>query len=147
MKTPNITTLKKYFSSLKKMKRKYVTSELLSKEVGVYPDIINETFSYFDPMVNLDYQYNLMDLFDQLENLINDLSKESENKPHKKLVTKKQLEQYSSIMDFVYQKMSIGGLIDRSAYLTDTDLRTLKRLINQEQLARKNTLKKNKKKR
>ena len=97
MKTPNITTLKKYFSSLKKMKRKYVTSELLSKEVGVYPDIINETFSYFDPMVNLDYQYNLMDLFDQLENLINDLSKESENKPHKKLVTKKQLEQYSSI--------------------------------------------------
>ena len=129
------------------MKRKYVTSELLSKEVGVYPDIINETFSYFDPMVNLDYQYNLMDLFDQLENLINDLSKESENKPHKKLVTKKQLEQYSSINDFVYQKMSIGGLIDRSAYLTDTDLRTLKRLINQEQLARKNTLKKNKKKR
>ena len=88
-----------------------------------------------------------MDLFDQLENLINDLSKESENKPHKKLVTKKQLEQYSSINDFIYQKMSIGGLIDRSAYLTDTDLRTLKRLINQEQLARKNTLKKNKKKR
>lgn len=129
------------------MKRKYVTSELLSKEVGVYPDIINETFSYFDPMVNLDYQYNLMDLLEQLENLINELSKENEKKPHKKLVTKKQLEQYSSINDFVYQKMSIGGLIDRSAYLDDADLRTLKRLINQEQLLRKNTLKKNKKKR
>ncbi len=147
MKTPHISILKKYFSCLKRMKKKYVTSELLSKEVGIYPEIINETFSYFDPMVNMDYQYNLMDLYDDLEKLINDLSKENENKPHKKLVTKKQLDQYSSIGDFIYQKMTISGIIDRSVVLDDADLRTLKRLINQEQALRKTANKKNKIKR
>ncbi len=143
MKTPNITTLKKYFLAIKKMKKKYVTSERLSKEVGLYPEVINETFSYFDPMVNMDYQYNLMDLYEQLENLINELEANHKKEP-RKLVTKKQLDDYVSINDFVYKKLTIGGIVDRNVTLSDTDLRTLKRLITIEQNNRKSTLKKNK---
>ena len=32
---------------------------------------------------------------------------------------------------------SVGGLLDRNVVLSDTDLRVLKKLINEEQVARK----------
>lgn len=145
MKTPKVTVLVKYLSTLKKIKKKYVTSELLSKYVGVYPEVINETFSYFDPMVNMDYQYNLMDLVDQCESYLNQLkSKASEKNAHKVLVTKKKLEKYESIADFIYQKMTIGGIVDRNIVLSDVELRALKRLISDEQALRKQTKKKQK---
>ena len=61
-----------------------------------------------------------------------------ENAPLKQPIKKKQLEQYESITDFVYKKMTFaGGLLDRNAHLTDTDLRILKKLIKEEQEARK----------
>ena len=39
--------LKKYLSALTKIKAKYVTAERLSRVIGVYPEVINETLSYF----------------------------------------------------------------------------------------------------
>ena len=60
MKAPNVSTLKKYLSAMAKIKKKYITAERLSKVVGVYPEIINENLSYFDPMINMDYEYNLL---------------------------------------------------------------------------------------
>ena len=62
MKTPNITTLKKYLLSLSKIKAKYVTAERLSRIVGVYPEIINENLSYFEPTLMLDNSFNLLEL-------------------------------------------------------------------------------------
>ena len=41
----------------------------------------------------------------------------------KDLVTKKQVLEYESINDFVYQKMSFGGMLNREAYLSDKDLK------------------------
>ena len=51
MKAPSVTILKKYLSAMQKIKAKYITAERLSKVVGVYPEIINENLSYFDPML------------------------------------------------------------------------------------------------
>lgn len=138
MKSPTITTCKKYLIALKKVKGKYVTSERLSKVVGIYPEIINETFSYFDPMVNMDYQYNLRDLEKPIEDYIEKIEEEKIKKPNKETVTKKKLEEYSSIGDFIYKKMTIaGGILDKSAYFSDYDLRVLKKLIIEEQHKRK----------
>ena len=66
MKTPTITLAKKYAQALKKCKGKYVSSEKLSKVIGFYPDVINDFFSYFNPMVNIDYTFNLREVEDEV---------------------------------------------------------------------------------
>lgn len=138
MKKPTITICKKYLAALNKIKGKYVTSERLSKSIGIYPEVINETFSFFDPLVNMDYQYNLRDLEKELVNYIEQMEKEKEKKFNKEIITKKKMDEYSSIGDFIYKKMTIaGGILDKSTYLSDYDLRFLKKLINEEQHKRK----------
>lgn len=140
MKTPNITTLKKYLVSLSKIKAKYVTADRLSRVIGVYPEIINENLSYFEPTLMLDNSFNLLELIPDIKKYIND---EEEKKAatklvKKEIVTKRDLEEYDSIPDFLYKKMTNGlGLIDRQANLSDKDLRTLKRLVNEELARRK----------
>ena len=139
----NANNVSKYLQGLKKMKKKYVTSDMLSSFIGIYPDIINETFSYFDPMVNMDYQYNLMDLIPQLEAY---LEKHRAPQVKAKETNKKVMEKlpYDSVNDFVYERMSFGGFLNRDTYLSDNDLKMLKKLVSQEQEKRK-TLKKKKK--
>jgi len=137
MKTPNIAVLKKYLAAMAKTKAKYVTTEKLSRILGVYPEIIAETLSYFDPMVNMDYEYDLTELIPAIEDYI---EKAQEKKPlpaKKNLVTQKILNQYSSLGDFIYKKMTIGGLLDPNTELNDKDLKILKKLITEEQLKRK----------
>lgn len=137
MKTPSIAVLKKYLAAMAKTKAKYVTTEKLSRILGVYPEIIAETLSYFDPMVNMDYEYDLTELIPAIEDYI---EKAQEKKPlaiKKNLVTQKILDQYSSLGDFIYKKMTIGGLLDPNTELNDKDLKILKKLITEEQLKRK----------
>ena len=139
MKEPKVSELKKYLNGLTKLNKKYVTSERLSKFVGVYPEIINECLSYFEPTLILDPEFNLMELVPAIKKFIVD--KEENRGPvvsKAPAVKKSQVEQYESINDFVYRKMSMGGLLDRNVVLTDTDLKILKKLIAQEQADRKN---------
>ena len=137
-KKPTINVLKKYLNALTKTKFKYVTSDKLAHMVGIYPEVINDTLSYFEPMLLMDYEYNLKDLIPAIEQFI----KEEEDKKtpvvRKEAVTKKTLGEFDSISDFIYQKMSIGGMLDKNRQLTDKELRILKKLINEEQLKRKN---------
>ena len=37
MKKPNVSVLKKYLNAMGKIKAKYITSERLSRVIGVYP--------------------------------------------------------------------------------------------------------------
>ena len=39
---------------------------------------------------------------------------------------------YKSVADFVYQKMTVGGLVDRSASLSVEDLKVLRKLVSEE---------------
>lgn len=139
MKEPKIAELKKYVNGILKLKKKYVNAERLSKIVGVYPEIINENLSYFEPTLMMDPEYNLLELLPAIKQYIVEKEEEKANTLVKRtVVKKKEIAQYESVSDFVYKKMTIaGGLLDKNAYLTDKDLEALKKLINEELKKRK----------
>ena len=137
MKEPSLSTVKKYLLALTKSKKKYVTSESLSLTVGVYPEVINETLSYFNPMVNMDYKFNLLELVPEMKDWVN--KKEEAKKPAvpNQNVKKGDVNAFNSVSDFIYRKMTYNGIVDKNAYLSDKDLKLLKRIIAEEQKRRK----------
>lgn len=137
MKGPNISTLKKYLVAMNKSKAKYMTCEKLSKIIGIYPEIIAEQLSYFEPTLTMDPDFNLLELIPQMKAYIIEVEEKKTPVVRHDVVTKKNVDEYESINDFIYRKMSVGGIIDKSAILTDKDLKILKRLINEEQQKRK----------
>lgn len=139
MKEPKLVEVKKYLNAILKMNKKYVTSERLSKVVGIYPEIINEHLSYFEPTLMMDPEFNLIELVPLMKKYVVEKEEEKSSTLIKKPAIKKQtLEQFDSVSDFIYKKMTlVGGLLDRNVVLSDTDLRVLKKLIVQEQQARK----------
>ena len=132
MKKPSISTLKKYLAALGKSKAKYITTERLSRIIGVYPEVICENLAYFEPMILMDTSINILEIVPTIKNYIRDQEEKKTPTVHIDLVTKKTLEGYESINDFVYRKYSVGGLIDKGAELSDKDLRIMKRLITEE---------------
>ena len=138
MGAPKASDLKKYLNGLIKINRKYVTADRLSKYVGVYPEIINEHLSYFEPTLKMDPEFNLMELIPEIKKY---LIEQEENKTlvrKQPVIKKKDVEKYESINDFVYKKMtSVGGLLDRNVVLSDIDLKILKKLVSDEQNYRK----------
>ena len=139
MKEPKTSDIKKYLNAILKLNKKYVTTERLSKVVGVYPEIINDHLSYFEPMLAMDPEYNLMELVPTLKKfLVEKEENKNNNLVRNPSIYKKDLVQYESINDFIYKKMtSVGGLLDRNIVLSDQDLRVLKKLIAEEQALRK----------
>mgnify|MGYP004445476241 CR=1 FL=1 len=137
MKAPSVTILKKYLSAMQKIKAKYITAERLSKVVGVYPEIINENLSYFDPMLAMDPSADLLELVPEIKKYIIDIEEKKTPTVHKDSIKKKEISEYNTINDFVYQKMTYGGMLNKEAYLTDKDLKILKKLIQDEQEKRK----------
>lgn len=140
MKAPTLTKTRQYHSAIKRSKRKYVTSESLSKEIGVFPDVITDVLSFFDPLVKMDYTYDLRELLPMMEQYIDDLVREREKQKRPRLTaTIKETTGYESIDDFVFQKFIFksSGLFNYDATLNDKDLRVLKKLINLEQAERR----------
>lgn len=143
----NKTLAKKYVSEIKSAKAKHLTSDALSRHMGIYPEIIREQLSYFDPIITMDMDVNIRDLLPAIEQYI----VEEENKAEKKnrvIITKKEVNKYPSIGEFVYEKFSINGLVNRHTELSEVDLKLLKKLV-EEELAKtaKKTKKKTKKRR
>ena len=137
MKGPSVTVLKKYLSAMTKKKVKYMTTERLAHIIGVYPDVIAETLSFFEPMLKMDPSYDLLVLIPQIKEYIqNEEDKKSTNAP-KVVATKKDVVEYESVNDFVYKKMTFAGMVDRNVQLNEKDLRILKRLVNDELAALK----------
>lgn len=138
MKEPKIADLKKYLNGIIKANKKYVTSERLSRIVGIYPEVINEQLSFFLPTLKMDPEYNLLELVPTIKKYIADKEEEHSQTLIKKAAHKKIAVNYSSIGDFVYKKMTVaGGLINKNAELTSEDLRVLKKLVSEEQARRK----------
>lgn len=137
MKSPNVSSLKRYASAIRKFKKEVVTVEDLSNKINVYPEVITNCLSYFEPMLSMDLSFNLKTLLPQIDTFI----KDSENidggvSPVYK-VSKEELAKYASINDFIYKKMSINGAVNQEAYLSDKDLAALAELIKKEQKRRK----------
>lgn len=138
MKEPKLAEVKKYLNAIIKINKKYVTTDRLSKVVGIYPEIINEQLSYFEPTLMMDPEYNLMELVPTLKKYVIDKEEKSSTLIKKPAIKKATLEQYDSVSDFIYKRMTlVGGLLDRNVVLSDTDLRILKKLISEEQQRRK----------
>ena len=140
----NKTTAKKYLSAINGSKRKHLTCEGLSLYMGIYPEIIASELSEFEPMLAMDPSFNLRELIPALEAYIEEQSKEK--KEPRIAVKKAEISKYKSVADFVYNKMTIGGLVDRNIPLSEKDLKLLRHLVNQELDALKGA-KPNKKKR
>ena len=138
MKEPKIGDIKNYLYGLTKLNKKYVTSERLSRYVGIYPEVINEHLSYFEPTLQMDPEFNLMELVPAMKQYLIDLEENRALVKKQPSIKKKDLVKYESINDFIYKKMtSVGGLLDRNIVLSDTDLRVLKKLISEELANRK----------
>lgn len=127
----NKTTAKKYLSAIEGSKKKYLTCENLSRVMGIYPEVIAEQLSYFEPMLAMDPSYDLKELIPAISSYI----EEEESKKVKKevvKVSKKDIVGYKSVADFIYKKMTFNGLVDRYAVLTEADLKALKKIVQQE---------------
>jgi len=141
--------IKRALSALKKKNKKYVTIDMLSKWVGVYPDVLADDLVFFEPLIRMDTSINMNDLVPAIEEYLAGDKKEEEKEPKPKRVVakKKDLLDYESIGDFVYKKMAgAGGLVSPSASLSDQDLAILARLVKEEQAKRKKAVAKPKKK-
>ena len=140
MAEPKVNEIKKYISAMEKMKKKYITVDRLSHVIGYYPDVIYQVLSYFEPMLSMDPEYNLLELVPTLKQYVVDKEEEKNvNVIRKPAIKKNDWEQFDSVSDFIYKRMTFtGGLLDRNVVLSDKDLRILKKLITEEQQARKN---------
>ena len=137
MKGPSVTVLKKYLNAMSKNKVRYMTCERLSTLVGVYPEVIAENLSYFDPMLNMDPSYDLLVLIPQIKEYIKQEEEKKAPSAPKVVATRKDIVEYESVSDFVYKKMTYAGMVDRNLVLQEKDLRILKRLVNDELAALK----------
>lgn len=121
--------------------KKWVTLEVLSSWVGVYPDILGEQLSEYDPTALLDPDFDVRAVEEVLRAYVEEVTNRREEP--RVVVTKKKLSEYESVSDFIYKKMTnAGGLFDKDAYLSDVDLATLKKLVNEEIRSRKAVKKK-----
>ena len=138
MKEPSVKDLKKYLQGMAKLpKAKYITSERLAHIIGIYPEVINENLSFFDPMIMMDYTFNLLELVPQIKKFIEDKENKRAPVPKPVVVKRNEVDLYDSYFDFIYKKLTIGGMIDKSAELSDKDLKILKKLITDELASRK----------
>ena len=138
MKEPNVKDLKKYLQAMAKLpKAKYITSERLSRIIGIYPEVINETLSYFDPMIMMDYEFNLLELVPAVKKYIEEKEAKRAPTPKPVVVKRDEVEAYDNYFDFIYKKLTYGGMLNRDVNLTDKDLKILKRLIDEELANRK----------
>ncbi len=137
MKKPSVSILKKYLNAMGKIKKRYITSEVLSRYVGVYPEVINENLSYFEPLMTMDSSVNILELVPAIKQFI--IDEEEKKTPVVRIapVNKKEVDQYESLNDFVYKKYSVGGIIDKNAELNDKELRIMKKLVAEELAKRK----------
>lgn len=144
MGKPTKADVKRVLGALKRSKKKFVSLEALSRLVGLYPDILGDTLSYFEPMIRMDPSINTRDMTPALQAyLVEPVKAVDPNKPKRLTISKKELSQYSSIADFANKKMTnVGGLVDASMTLSDEDLHILERLVQNEIARRKKSAKK-----
>jgi hypothetical protein len=126
-----IGKLKKIITAIKSSKAKFVTAERLSNEMGIIPEKILDICTHFNPLVKIDFTFDLRELLDDMEQYVNKLRSKKKS-VKKKNVTKKKIQAYENVVDFIYEKMTFGGIVDKTIILTDFDLRTIRRLAKNE---------------
>lgn len=125
------TTAKKYLTAIRGSKIRNLTCEALSRSMGIYPEIIAENLSFFDPMLTMDMSRDLRELVPAIESYIEKI--EAEKPVEKQLhVNSLEVREYKNVGDFVYKKMTINGLVSKNIKLSEDDLKILKKLVEME---------------
>ena len=125
------TSAKKYLTAIRGSKIKNLTCEALSRSMGIYPEIIAENLSFFDPMLAMDMSRDLRELVPAIESYIEKV--EAEKPVEKQLhVNSLEVREYKNVGDFVYKKMTINGLVSKNIKLSEDDLKVLKKLVEME---------------
>lgn len=119
---------KKYLKAIESSKKKYLTCEMLAKDIGIYPDIIATHLSVFDPLLTMDASIDLRSIQKPLTIFVNEKENRKINRKVKVANTN-----YKSVNDFIFNKYVVaGGLMDRSIELSAKDLKELKKVVTNE---------------
>ena len=129
----NLLLYKKIYQVLSTAEKKHFTADMLALSIGIYADVINDALSFFNPLVKLDTDFNLLELLPLLENHLGS-NKNIKQKTHRQTMLNLP---YASFSEFVYQKMTMAGMVDKSAELSTKDLKMAKKLISIELKNRK----------
>jgi hypothetical protein len=132
-----MASYRKICEAIKNSKSKYVTAESLALEVGLFPEKISDLVSIFDPLASIDFSFDLRKILSALDLFANGGRSEKKAKTQPKNKTP-----YELLNDFVYEKMTFSGVLDKSVILTDKDLRQIRVLAMNEIKARKAASKK-----
>lgn len=132
--------LEKIATGLKVNRQKYVTADSLSSEIGILPERIQDICASFNPLVTIDFSFNLKDLLPEIEKVLQAKEKRIIKKT---IAIKKDVSNYQRLIDFVYDKMTFQGMLDKSIILEDRDLREI-RTIASDELKLRRSLKKKK---
>lgn len=128
----NKALYKKIYAGLTDSVFKYVTADNLSESLGIYPEIIAMAMAKFNPLIRMDTEANLMTLLPDLEAYL--FPKKTPEKSGDALPEKPKFKSFS---DFVYTKMTVGGLVDKAIQLSEDDLKTAILLLEVELQHRK----------
>lgn len=116
-----------YLKAINNWKKKTMSVEELSLEVGIYEDVIR------DPLIRIMVDVDVIALKPELEKYI--AAKTVKRKTTRR---KKPHPKYKSVVDFVYRNMTVpGGLINSAVNLSFNQLKDLKKLVNEEYKAKK----------
>lgn len=133
-----IANAKKYLKFLEESKSKIVLLRKLSLGTNILEDVILDEFSEFDPLIRMIDNTNFKKYIPDLTQII-EQDKATKKKAPKKKKTKTM--NYSSIKEFLYDKMLLtGGFVDRSYEFDENDIKTLRLLCTRE-LKKKGTKK------
>jgi hypothetical protein len=129
-----ITYLERLSRLLKKdASKKFISLDYASNALGIYSDDLGDSLMYFSPMILMDPSINLKSIEPAINEYLEKAKAKKEKMPKRLVVTKKELKQFNSIGDFVYQKFTtVGGLCEKSIVLSDQDLLILRKLVEKE---------------
>lgn len=131
-KGPTLSRLKRVLSVLEKKNKRYVTLEMLSRWVGIYEDVLADDLVYFEPMIRMDPTINMNDLREPIRLYIEEANAKAKTQPKKAKaapIKKKEVGQYSSIVDYIYKELAgPGGLMPSSMDLNEKQLRLIEKL-------------------
>ena len=85
----------------------------------------------------MDYEFNLWELVPAVKKYIEEKEAKRAPTPKPVVVKRDEVDAYDNYFDFIYKKLTYGGMLNRDVNLSDKDLKILKRLINEELASRK----------
>jgi hypothetical protein len=133
----SLTLLKKIVLQLKKTNQKYITVDDLSQQLGIYPEKISEVIAFFNPLILMDMTSNLRDNLTDMDNYLTTKIQPKEMKKTKRI--RFDIKAYKSMLDYLYQHLTIDGILDKTRQLTIAELKIIKKIINEEIKSKKPT--------